>query len=322
MKNSRKGIRLLLTIVTGMQLSQPAAAEIIFHGDWADFGSQFEREGFNTKFLNGQRVGWLAGRGPNQWRMVQEVAEDRLQVQQDPTSPKGGAVLQVEVRPGDSVGYSGERAEISEMLGPKGAKLPVTVASGHEFYGISIKLDPNWQASLHDKAHGNWQWGIFMQLHSPDGYGSPPPVAMAVEDQFHVSTLTGDLIDANGLRRNTTTVPFTNGTLRSGHWVEFLIDVVWAYDNHGSLAVYRRDEGESNFASVLSLSNTPTLQFDSQIPNSENSDPSQNAKTYLHYWKVGYYRSASPGVTSRLWLGPVVRGTNRDEVAAAAFGRQ
>jgi hypothetical protein len=229
----------------------------------------------------------------------------------------GGAVLRVEVRPGDSVGFTGERAEVSHMLGPNGEQYPVTVDNGHEVYGLAVKLDANWQPPLHDDAHGHWRYGVLLQLHSPDAFASPPALALAVEDEFHLSMLAGDLIDTNGKRRNAENLNFSNAQLRAGHWVQFLLDVVWAYGNTGSLTIYRRDEGESKFTPVIALSGVPTLQFDSQIPDSQKSYPLQ----FTHYWKLGYYRSISPGVTSRLWLGPMVRGTSLQEVSLAAFGR-
>jgi hypothetical protein len=157
-----------------------------------------------------------------------------------------------------------------------------------------------------------------MQLHSPNQFDSPPSLALEADTRFHVNLLGGDLI-ANGNRRNSTPLVFTNGDLRVGHWVEFMFDVTWAYDTTGSLTVYRRDEGDATFTVVLSRVGQPTLQFDSQFPNSQNTDPTLGP-TYLHYWKTGYYRNISPGVTSLLWLGPVVRGTSLQQVAAAAFG--
>jgi Polysaccharide lyase len=308
-------------LLWGSSTVLPASATVTFLGDWADFGSQFQEVGPQTRRLDGVPVEWVAGYGANQWRIVQERGKDRLQVERDPKSPKGGAVLRVEVRPGDTVGWTGERSEVAHMLGPTAVRYPVTAESGHEVYGISIKLDPNWQPPLHDHAHGGWQWGTFMQLHPPDVSGGPPAFALAVEDQFHVNTLAGDLIDANGQRRNATSLPFSKGELRLGHWVQFMIDVVWAYDTHGSLTIYRRDEGESSFAPVLTQSAVPTLQFNSKFPDSQITPPSPNGPINGHYWKAGYYRSVSPGVTSILWLGPIVRGTSLREVAIAAFGR-
>lgn len=307
----------LVVFILGTLPNDRAFASVTFLGDWGDFGSQFQTNAYQSRLPDGTLVGWVAGSGANHWRMVQERGIDRLQVQQDPTSPKGGAVLQVEVRPGDYLGYSGERAEVSHMLSPTGGQYWVTAQTGHEVYGISIKLDSNWP--LDAKKHEN-QWGAFLQLHSPDEFHSPPSFSLHAENQFHAQLLAGDLIDANGQRRGVTPVPFTNGELRRGQWVQFLIDVVWAYDNSGALTVYRRDAGETAFTNVLTLTNQPTLQFDSQIPNSQNTDPA-SGHTYSSYWKTGFYRSITPEVTSRLWLGPVVRGTSLQEVAVAAFGK-
>jgi hypothetical protein len=306
-------------LVLGILLACPASAAVTFLGDWADFGSQFQKTGPQTRMLDGIPVEWVAGYGANHWRIVQERGEDRLQVERDPTSPKGGAVVRVEVRPGDSVGWSGERAEVSHMLSPTGARYPVTAESGHEVYGIAVKLDPNWQPPTPDP-HNGWRWGLFLQLHSPDQSGGPPAFAFAAEDDFHLSLCAGDLL-LDGHNKDAKSVALTRGDLRRGHWVQFLIDVTWAYDTHGSLTVYRRDEGETVFSPVLTQVGQPTLQFNSKFPDSQNISPAPNGTVYTHYWKVGYYRSVTPGVTSRLWLGPFVRGSSLEEVAAAAFGR-
>jgi hypothetical protein len=310
---------LIALVVFGVLSTAHASAQVTFLGDWSDFGTQFQLGGSHTRQVNGQPVEWVGGSGANHWRMVQEKGLDRLVVAQDPTSPKGGAVLQVQILPGDNVGWTGERAEVSYMMGIGGKHIGVTLDSGHEVYGISVKLDPNWVPPLHDATHGN-TWGIFLQLHSPDPFHSPPAFQLAVTTQFNAGLLGGNLIDANGHRRDVNSYTLTKGELRTGHWVEFMVDVVWAYDNTGSLTVYRKDEGDTLFVPVFTQTRVPTLQFDSQLPNSQNTDPAQNATTYMHYWKMGYYRSVSPGVTSRLSLGPVVRGTSLQEVQAAAFG--
>jgi hypothetical protein len=291
-------------------LPTPAHAAVTFLGDWADFGTLFQMNGPQTTMLNGQPVGWVAGYGANHWRIVQEKGLDRLRPIVDPTSPKGGSVLQVEVRPGDNVGYTGERAEVSVMLAPDGSRYPVTGESGHEYYALSIKLDPDWQPP---SAGAGWVWGLFIQLHGPDDFSAPPAFAMAAEKDFHVNLCSGDLIEGGALRRNkdATSVPLSRGDLRPGHWVEFVLDVTWAYDNRGSLDIFRRDEGEKSFVKVLSLDGQPTLQFRSSTPDVHGT----------HYWKVGYYRSISPGVTNRLWLGPLARGSSFQEVAVAAFGQ-
>jgi hypothetical protein len=309
-----KSLYALLPVVA-LLTSSLASAEVTFLGDWADFGSQFQLSNpYDSQFVAGTKVQWVAGSGPNHWGLVQEKGVDRLSVVQDATSPRGGSVLQVKVLPGDSVGYSGERAEVSDMLNPTGAPYPVIASNNHEVYGISIKLDPHWQPPS-----GKWRWGIFLQLHCPNQFGDSPAFSFQAEDQFHINTSAGDLHMANGQIKPATPLALTNGDLRPGHWVQFLIDVVWAYDNHGSLTVYRRDEGETGFATVLTQVAAPTLQFDSQVSNSQNTDPSAGTP-YVHYWKTGFYRSESPGVTSQLALGPLVRGQSISEVTAAAFG--
>jgi hypothetical protein len=284
-------------------------AAVTFDGDWADFGSRFQINGPQTTMMNGQPVGWVAGWGPNHWRIIQEKGVDRMIAMPDPTSPKGGSVLRVEVRPGDNVGYTGERAEVAAMIGPDGTRFPVTEESGHEYYAVSIKLDPQWQPP---SPTAGPVWGVFLQLHGPDDFEAPPPIALAAVNDFHVDYCAGDLVEGGSLHRNKDSTPLTlsRSDLRRGHWVEFVLDVTWSYDDKGSLAVYRRDEGEKTFVKVLSKEALPTLQFRSSTPVVQGT----------HYWKMGYYRAISPGVTSRLWLGPLVRGTSFDDVATAAFG--
>jgi hypothetical protein len=181
----------------------------------------------------------------------------------------------------------------------------------HEYYAISIRLDADWTPPLHNPANGNWQWGDFFQLHSPDQFSSPPAFAFSAINQFSIQLLGGDLM-ANGVRRNATVFSLSDGNLNLGNWVEFMIDVNWAYDNTGSLTVLRRNAGETAFTTVFNQVGIPTLQYNSYVANSQGA-------TYQHYWRCGYYRSVSPGVTSRLRLGPIVRGTTFTEVQAAAF---
>jgi hypothetical protein len=305
-------MRTVVLFILCASAALPALADVSFLGEWADFGPQFQKLGSYTRLLNGVPVEWVAGQGANHWHVVQEKGDDRLQAVLDPTSPKGGAVLRVEVRPGDNVGYTGERAEVSHMLDTKGSEYPVTVASGHEVYGIAIKLDPHWEPPLNYQ-HLEYRWGIFLQLHSPDDFESSPAFSLSVQNRFYASTCAGDVADKQqpSGNKNVTNLEFSRGDLRQGHWIQFLIDVVWAYDNHGSLKVSRRDEGDVDFVQVLSQMGVPTLQYKSTLPSPKGA----------HYWKAGYYRTISPAAISRLWLGPVVRGTSSDEVAKAAFGR-
>jgi hypothetical protein len=149
------------------------------------------------------------------------------------------------------------------------------------------------------------------------------------ESDFHIDMDAGDLdrVSINPRtgqpmhgKKDSKPIELTNGDLRRGHWVQFMLDIVWATDTQGSLNLFRRDEGQANFEQVLRLTNIPTLQADSYIPTDLPHCPSCATDNVVHYWRVGYYRSTSPGQTNVLWLGPVVRGTAFDEVASAAFG--
>ncbi len=287
----------------------PAQAEITFDGKWDNFGKQFVTKQDNYT--------WVSNYTPGTWHMLQAVSQDRMVVQNDATSPKGGAVARVYVKSGDYLGYSGERVETSRMLRwdaaqNKTVQFPVYESSGHEYYGISVKLAPDWQSPGKDKGTGP-VWGLFLQLHSPDNYNTPPAIALAAEGDFHLNMCSGDVMEG-GTRttpKDGTSYPFSRGELNRGRWVQFMLDVVWSYGNNGSVKVFRRDEGETAFTKVLELNNLPTLQTRSGMSEG----------TFFHYWKTGFYRSATPNITNVLWLGPVVRGTSFDEVADRAFSK-
>jgi Polysaccharide lyase len=286
-------------------------AGVTFIGDYSSFGSEFQLKTVQTQYVSGKPVMWIADWNPNRWRMVAENAIDRLTAVADPSSPQKGTVLNVQVLPGDTLGDAGgERAEVFRMLDAFGKEFPVTPASGHEHYAVAVRLDPYWKPPLHNPANGNWQWGIFLQLHSPDQFGSPPALALTATDHFGVAMLTGDLTPG-GVRRNGDNYPLTDAVFKLGRWVEFMIDVIWSYGDNGSVTVLRRDEGEAVFVPVFTKTG-PTLQYDSQIADSQSD-------AYVHYWRAGFYRSVSPGVVSKLRLSPVIRGTNQAACAAAAF---
>jgi Polysaccharide lyase len=280
-----------------------ARAAVLFDGEWNDFGTRFQRADGQTD--------WQAGWGASHWLRMEAKRPDAIHREVDPTSPKHGFVARVEVRPGDWFGQGGERAEVYDMLGPDGKHADVTAATGHEFYGVAVRLDPDWQSPGPFPGTQNI-WGLFLQLHSPDPFVSPPAIALAAESDFHLQMCTGDLLEGGVLPhyKDAIKLPFTNGDLARGHWVQFMIDVRWALDDTGSIAIYRRDEGQHDFTKVLDLNHVPTLQSKFGVANAG----------LVHYWRTGFYRSRTAGVTSRLSLGPLVRGTSFDEVAAAAFG--
>jgi hypothetical protein len=250
---------------------------------------------------------------PGGWSGSQTAGADRIKPMVDHHVPHKGSnstVLRVEVRAGDNVqSQHGERAEVVGMQNTKGKALPVNGNSGHEFYALSVKLDPSWKAP--DANDLGYTWGTFFQLHGPDSLGASPSLAIMAQTDFHLDVCGGDLSDG-GKRKNprgATSLPFSNSSLNLGQWVSFIIDVIWSDDNKGAVAVYRRDDGKADWVKVLDQHNIATLQHSNKAPVGD------------HYWKAGFYRSASkhPNV---LWLGSIARGTNRDEVATAAFGKR
>jgi hypothetical protein len=82
----------------------------------------------------------------------------------------------------------------------------------------------------------------------------------------------------------------------------FVLEIRWAIDSAGSVAVYRRDEGELIWHKVLDVKGLPTLQYRG------------DAVAHPHYWKAGFYRSESPHV-NMLLLGPILRGASFEEVS-------
>ncbi len=246
----------------------------------------------------------------NNWRYSHIWTKDRIRYLTDPTSPKKGIVGRIEVRPGDKVGgWSGERAEYLAMQDARGQQSPITTQSGHEYYGVAIKVPVGWQAP---QKSGSGTWGIFMQLHGPDNLGgASPSIALLAENDYRIQLCGGDLLDGGTRSSNRGPVKysFTNGALNQGKWVQFMVDVVWSATNTGYVAVYRRDEGQTNWTRVFERRGTPTLQYH------------YRQAVGPHYWKVGFYRSPS-SITNVLYMGPFVRGKTFADVAQAAFGQR
>ena len=284
---------LLVLAALGFLFCHGARAEVLFDGEWDGFGGPFMS---------------------THWHGVQEKELGRIAPVLDPTSPKHGVVARIEVRPGDTV-LGGERAEVANMMRKdpatgKTTSFPVIESDGHEFYGLAVKLSPDWQSP--GKHHGTGPvWGIFLQLHGPDVLGAPPPIELDAENEFHLGMCNGDVLDGGTRKAKGGEIySFKNGDLKRGQWVQFMMDVIWSYDDNGRVAIYRRDEGEKDFTKVLELNNIPTLQYKFGAPKDEGQ----------HYWKTGFYRSTTEGLTSVIWLGPLVRGTSFEDVAKTAFG--
>ena len=291
----------------------PANATVTFNGDWTNFGKNFTVVSQWTIYDQGKPVEFLAGSKANEWRNIQEYDLSRIVAVKDPTSPLKGFVGKVEVLPGDSFGHPSDRAEISHMIG-KAGHFDVNGTTGHEFVAIAVKLDPAWQPPQKHNGAGPI-WGVILQAHSPDVYNSSPAISLGAEGDFHLKMCAGDVWNGGATKVNKDNLPykFSNGSLVPGHWVLFVFDINWAYDNKGGIAVYRRDEGQTTFTKVLDRQGVPTLQFRTDYAANPDS-------AGVHYFKAGYYRSGGNFV-SRMWLGPVVRATTFSEAAVAAFGK-
>ena len=200
------------------------------------------------------------------------------------------------VKPGDVFNKStGERSEVVLGGWQTTSRFRVHGHEGTEFYRVTVKLAPDWEAP--DTNNRSYAWGIFFQLHGPNEFMAPPAVAIHAENKFSLFVLGGNLNAKVGGRRF-----LTRSDLNIGRWVDFVLEIKWAPDTTGAIAVYRRDEGESGWEKVADIKSVATLQhMGTPIPNS-------------HYWKAGFYRSESRHENS-LWLGPILRGRTFNEVA-------
>ncbi len=254
--------------------------------------------------------------GAGVWRDLQTWNTDRIVAVKDATFSENLYVADIKVLPGDKVGgWSGERAEVSTMQTMQKSNFSVNKSSGHEYYGIAVKLPTDWQPPV-ATSDDPYPWGIILQLHGPDQLqgpdsgGTSPAFALCAENDFHLNLQTGDVY-VGGTRtrpKNAVSVKLSDGDLNKGKWVRFMIDVVWSEANDGYLAVYRKNEGQTGWNKVYESNNTPTLQYAYSYPVKD------------HYWKSGYYRNRGLNFTSSLRLGPVVRGKTFQDVEKAAFG--
>ena len=227
---------------------------------------------------------------------VHAVEKDRFVIEHSARFASG-KVARFTVKPGDSfLGSSGERSEVVLGGWEARSRFRVLGSEGHEFFRVSVKLAPGWVAPQTNKS--GYAWGTFFQLHGPNQYtGTSPAISFNVGDEFELFVLTGDLSKRAVFKK----LPLNTG-LNVGRWVDFILEVEWAWDANGAISIYRREEGSDTWEKVLDVKYIATLQYrDTPIPNS-------------HYWKSGFYRSESEYANS-LWLGPILRGRTFAEVS-------
>jgi len=235
---------------------------------------------------------WTANRNSYD---VHATGPDKFVIESGPVGA-GGNIAKFTVQPGDVFNKStGERSEVVLGGWRDNSRFRVTGDEGREFYRVTVKLAPGWQAPQVNSR--GYVWGTFFQLHGPNELASSPAIAMYADVRFSLFVLGGNInIPVSKV------IGFSKSDLNIGEWVDFVLEVKWAQDSTGAIAVYRRDEGEKVWAKVADVDNLATMQYrGASILGS-------------HYWKAGFYRSESSNVNS-LWLGPILRGQTFKEVA-------
>ena len=234
------------------------------------------------------------------WKTTQIADSNRYQLVGDHRRV-GKRAARFEVRPDDLVA-EGERAEVVTMQTKAGTDLNETEASGTQYFSLSVRLADDWQVPTGDGS----QWCLISQLHGPNVFATFPSVALHVLDSFYVVTGGGDLDSPHRY-----TITLSNGELRRGHWIDFVIKIVFAKDTTGAVTVWRRDEGDGAFTQVASRTGVPTLQYKTSYNEGAVED---------HYWKFGIYRSAQDSIINVLHMDCVARAASFDAVAKAAWG--
>lgn len=261
----------------------------------------------SISFLGGWDQGVILG--PGAWDSSQWMASDRFQLVTAPVR-KGSYAIRVEVRPGDDpINSSGERAEVRNMRDLAGISMWENESSNTQYYATSVYLPADWRPPA-GSVDGSI-WGTFLQLHGPDVNHASPVFELGALNRFYLATEVGDLdyCPSDPSRCINKMYSFSDGSLNLGHWTDFVIRIHFAKSYTGTVDIWRRNEGQTSFTNVLSLSNVPTLQFRSSVNGGAVGD---------HYWKTGFYRSPET-FTNVLWIDGPVRGDSFDAVVAAAF---
>jgi hypothetical protein len=248
---------------------------------------------------------------PGCWHVLQAAGSYSFQRVTDHVR-KGSYAARIEVRPGDSPISSGERAEVSRPIDTSGSYFGLQEgdSSGTQYYAFSVMLPSDWKTT--PGSDGKY-FDIILQLHGPDILGQSPDFAFETRsfgkypDRFSLDMTSGDMARTGSVH---TYNDFSDGSLNLGKWTDFVMKVTYAKDATGSVDIWRRNEGATNFTNVLSLNNIPTLQYSSLV---------NGGAVAPHYWKHGLYRNAANASTNVLYLDGFTRGTAFNDVVAEAF---
>ena len=194
------------------------------------------------------------------------------------------------------------------MYGSAGTHLVENEASGTQFYTVSVYLPSDFTSpTCSNLTACNNPWGTFQQLHGANVYSAPPVYSLGAADTYYIHLTSGDLdiYDKYGAHR----IRYPLGSLQRGKWVDFVWKIKYAKTATGTVDVWRRIEGETNFTQVLTLANLPTLQYKTSVNGGAILDS---------YWRTGHYTSPET-FTRVLYLDSQTRGNNFDDVVSAAF---
>jgi hypothetical protein len=226
------------------------------------------------------------------------------------------ASARVEVDPGDdplALGENTERAELLNQQGSDGQAIAEGPTSGTQYYATSYYFPATWAAtaypySVFETPGSSWpygtttdcsanggedcnSWSLVLQFHGPGGsFWAALSAASSAPGQPQTM----------GYEVGTQTFAFSDGgQLLLGKWMDLVLELDWA---SGAVTIWRRNEGQSTFAQVVSA--TPTA--------------APAAGTYM---KQGLYRGGTVnGRTDVYWVGPTLRGASFSAVEQAAFG--
>lgn len=244
-----------------------------------------------TLFTNDWEDGVLMANSPNHFRFSEQKDVDRLTVIST-GARQGSKCTRIEVRAGDGDAGNLDQ-ERAEFYGPRGADnttIFVTEASGIIQYEFSVKFDSTWQ-QIQPTSAG--QWGIFWQIHPPSEFTQgTPTLSLSATDEITLGYRCGDVTN-NPIKEK---IALSDGTLKIGQWIDFKVTVKYSKTSNGFIKIERRNQGESNYITVLTKVNCATMSYSPLINNGSPGN---------EYLKTGLYRNAQT-FTSILYLDNII----------------
>jgi hypothetical protein len=213
----------------------------------------------------------------------------------------GKPAVRLEVQPHDdplALKANSERAEMLQMQDVRGRALSENSGSGVQYYATSYYFPATWGGQ-------QLRWSAFAPADCAAGDQNQCNSWSTIWQFYPWTGMTAGQLVLNGVQqyqffgKSLTSNSLTNGSrIALGRWTDFVFRVDWTT---GDYAVWRRDEGETAFAQVLT---------------GRSALPFRNV-----YVKQGLYRGGNVnGRTDVLWIGPTARGTSFAAVERQAFG--